>query len=318
MTQRLLMSALILVALVSTPIQGQERSDSITDEASLHKLDVRTPGELRAMFHYDGKPMLLLSAHRGGAGPGYPENCIETFEHTLRSTFSMFEVDPRMTKDGEIVIHHDATLDRTTTGTGKLVEKTLAELKQLKLRDSDGNVTPYTIPTLDEALAWAKGKTILVLDQKDVSVEKRVAKIQEHNAEPCAMLIVNTLADAKACYAANKNIMMEAMITDSKKFSDFDASGIPWENIIAFLGHSAPIDEKLFSAVHDKGSRCMVGTSRNFDRNFASRLAIDSPGLRKDYDDLLGRGVDVIETDIPRELAGLLSERIHVTSPPKR
>ena len=64
---------------------------------------------------------------------------------------------------------HDPTLERTTTGKGRVVDFTLGELKQLRLKDNSGNVTEFQIPTLDEVLDWARGKTILVLDQKDVS-----------------------------------------------------------------------------------------------------------------------------------------------------
>ena len=59
---------------------------------------------------------------------GYPENCIATFEHTLQHTFSILEIDLQFTKDGQIVLHHDPTLDRTTTGTGPVADHTLKEL----------------------------------------------------------------------------------------------------------------------------------------------------------------------------------------------
>jgi hypothetical protein len=68
---------------------------------------------------------------------------------------------------------------------------TLQELKQLRLKDPDGTVREHQIPTLDEALQGARDKTILILDQKDVSVAARVKKIEEHQAEAYAMLIVS-------------------------------------------------------------------------------------------------------------------------------
>ena len=142
------------------------------------------------LLKYTGEPLPLVSGHRGGAAIGFPENCIATFEHTLEHTFALLEVDPRYTKDGEIVIHHDPRLERTTTGKGLLTDHTLAELKQLRLKDLAGNATEYHIPTLDEALEWARGKAILVLDQKDVPVPARVKKIEEHKAEAFAILIV--------------------------------------------------------------------------------------------------------------------------------
>ena len=121
--------------------------------------------------------------HRGGPQKNLPENCLATFENTLRHTFAVMEIDPRYTKDGAIVLHHDAQLERTTTGHGLVAKFTLQELKQLRLKDPNGTVTEHQIPTLDEALEWARGKTILILDQKDVPVAARVRKIEEHKAE---------------------------------------------------------------------------------------------------------------------------------------
>ena len=177
-----------------------------------------------------------------------------------------------MTKDGEVVIHHDATLDRTTTGTGLVIDHTLAELRNLFLKDIKGNVTNYRIPTLDEAITWARGKTILVLDQKDVPLEMRVRKVVEHEAQSFAMLIVGSPSDAQTCHQLDENICMEVMMGDRRKVEAFDKTGVPWSNIIAFVGHSPPQDKQLLQMIHDKGARCMAGTSRHLDQ----QLVIDA------------------------------------------
>lgn len=250
--------------------------------------------------------MPLLSAHRGGAGPGFPENCLETFEHTLRHTFAMLEIDPRMTKDGEIVIHHDATLDRTTTGTGKVIDKSLAELKQLRLKDSEGNATSYQIPTLDETIKWARGKTILVLDQKDVPLATRVEKIREHRAESFVTMIVNSVKDAKTCHELNHDVLMEVMVGNHDKVAQFDEAGVPWSHVFAFVGHDPPTDKTLYEAIHQRGACCMIGTSRNLDTTFAQRVSQESSQMRDDYRQLISLGADLVETDLPSELAALL------------
>ena len=135
---------------------------------SLHTLSIKSPRELRQFFDYAGRDVPIISGHRGGTIKGYPENSLGAFENTLRSTPAFFEVDPRLTKDSVIVLMHDATLDRTTTGTGKVSDHTWAELKALRLKDLEGNVTAYGIPTLEEVIRWSKGKTVLNLDHKDV------------------------------------------------------------------------------------------------------------------------------------------------------
>jgi len=132
----------------------------------LHK--VNTTRELKEFFRYKGKSTPLISGHRGGMIKGFPENSIETFENTLKHTQAFFEIDPRLTKDSVAVLMHDATLDRTTNGTGKVSDYNYAELQKLRLKDPEGNLTDARIPTLKEVILWSKGKTMVNLDKKDL------------------------------------------------------------------------------------------------------------------------------------------------------
>jgi glycerophosphoryl diester phosphodiesterase len=298
--------ALIALLLAPALVLAQDRSAAAPPRSGLHRLQVPSPADLRELMRYTGQPLPLVSAHRGGATAGFPENCIATFEHTLRHTYALLEVDPRYTKDGQIVLHHDPRLERTTTGNGLLTEHTLAQVKELRLKDPAGNTTNFQVPTLDEALQWARGKAVLVLDQKDVPVAARVKKIEEHQAEAFAMLIVYSFAEAKACYELNENVMMEVMVPSREKLSDFDKLGVPWQNVIAFVGHIPPEDAELYAAIHGKGACCLIGTSRNLDRQILTRQATDIAKLESGYRSFLARGADVIETDIPAQLGPLL------------
>ena len=284
----------------------QEVTSSPSPSSPLHAIDPQTPQGLRELFRYTGEPIPLVSAHRGGARPGFPENCVATFENTLRHTFAIMEIDPRYTKDGAIVVHHDPTLERTTTGKGRVAEWTLEELKKLCLKDSEGAVTEFQIPTLEEVLQWARGKTVLVLDQKDVPVEARVKKIEQQRAEAYAMLIVYSYTDVRKCYELNKNIMMEVMIPNRKKFEEFDKTGVPWSNIVAFVGHTPPTDMELIERIHAKGTCCIAGTSRNLDRRLNVHREGGAAAIKQDYRTLLRNGVDLIETDLPGKVGSLL------------
>jgi len=278
----------------------------------LHVITPKNPQDLRELFRYVGEPMHFVGAHRGGSRPGFPENCIESFENTLRYTFAIMEIDPRYTRDDHIVIHHDATLERTTTGHGRVNELTLSQLNELRLKDCDGHVTEFQIPTLDAVLQWARGKTILVLDRKDVPVEARVKKIEEHQAEAFTMLIVYSFKDARRCYDLNRNIMMEVMIPTHEKFYEFDKTGVPWSNVIAFVGHTPPEDPELVRMIHEKGTCCMMGTSRNLDKILLRSDAEQTTSVGRQYMNLLKQGADVIETDLPGEVGNLLYGRSQV------
>ena len=95
----------------------------------LHVLKIKNVKQLHDFFKYRENDRPLISGHRGGIVPNFPENSIEAFENTLRHTPAFFEIDPRLTKDSVIVLVHDATLNRTTTGTGKVMDFTWEELQ---------------------------------------------------------------------------------------------------------------------------------------------------------------------------------------------
>ncbi len=273
-------------------------------KSRFHRIHADNPNELRELFVYSEEWMPLVSAHRGGPVPGFPENCIETFEHTLEQAYSMLEIDLRYSKDGHIVLHHDTTLDRTTTGTGPVDSLTLAELKQLKLIDREGTVTNYRIPTLDEAIEWARGNTILILDKKDVLVETCVRKIREHKAQAHVMIMASQIKDIQAVYDLDPNIMMEIMVGDRDRFKQFDQSGVPWNRVIPFISHQPPKDPGLIEMIHAKGASCMAGSSRYLDRDLKA-LGKPSPELQASYHNLLRGGIDIIETDLPIQVSQL-------------
>ena len=280
--------------------------DGAAAPARLHRLDPQTPQGLQELLGAGSGVLPIVSGHRGGAWQGFPENCLATFERTLAQTYAILELDPRYTKDGAIVMHHDATLERTTTGKGRVVDFTLAELQQLRLKDLAGNVTEHRIPTLDEVITWARGKAIVILDQKDVSSLDRAKIITRHRAESYVMLIVGSFKDVRAVHQLNPNLMMEIFTGTLAKAEEFDALGVPWRNVIPFLGHTPPEDAALYAYIHRKGARCIVGSSRNLDRQVLKRQVGDIKELEPAYRACLQRGADLIETDIPALLGPLL------------
>ena len=157
-----------------------------------YHIDAKTPEGLRDMFRYTGDSISFLSCHRGGPERTHPENSIATFKYTLKHTYAMIEIDPRYTKDSVIVVHHDRTLQRTTTGKGRVADFNYNEIQGLKLKDLQGKETNQKIQTLAEMLEWAKGKCILVLDKKDVPIEMRIKMVEEYNAEAYAIIMAFT------------------------------------------------------------------------------------------------------------------------------
>lgn len=268
---------------------------------TLHTLRIKTPADLQHYFEYTGKDIPLVSGHRGGPMKGYPENCVETMEHTLSLTPATFEIDPHLTKDSMIVLMHDATLDRTTTGKGKVIDYTLAELKQLYLKDIDGNVTPYRIPTLDEAIRWAKGKTVLILDYKDVPLAMTARKIKQYDAAAWVMLTVHNAAEAKFYYDADRNAMFEAFVKTPKALAEYEAAGIPWKQVMAYIGpDDKPENKTMQDLLHARKVMSMISTAPTYDK-------LEKPEDRaKAYRDIIQHGNDVIEADRAAEAAAAI------------
>lgn len=120
--------------------------------------------EIRAKLFDPQSNEVLVAAHRGDWRNAC-ENSLEAIENAIRMGVDIVEVDLARTKDGQLILLHDKTLDRTTTGKGKPEDHTLAEIKQLRLRNGCNIKTIYRVPTLEEALLAAKGKVMLNLDK---------------------------------------------------------------------------------------------------------------------------------------------------------
>ena len=275
-------------------------SSAVHAQVDLHILKIDNQNDLKEFFRYTPDKIPLVCAHRGGAKPGFPENSIATFEYTLSQIHAFFEVDPRLTKDGVIVAFHDAKLERTTDGIGNLADYTWEELQKLRLKDDNGNITPYKIHKLEEILQWAKGKTILVLDKKDVPFDKLLALIEANQAESHVLISAYKLKEALYYHRRNPKLMFEAMIKDENVMDAYEKSGIPWQNIVAFTGQ--PLKPELNAKLRAKGVMCMVSTMK-FEEKLGSRGA-RAAGYKK----LVRTGIDVILTDNALEVYRELKE----------
>jgi len=112
------------------------------------------------------KPEFEIIAHKGVSGLA-PENTMAAFALALEMDVDMIELDVRHTKDEEIIVFHDQTLDRTTNGTGDVHDYTLEELKQLDAGSwFDSKFTGEKIPTLKEVLDLVDGKCKVLIEIK--------------------------------------------------------------------------------------------------------------------------------------------------------
>ncbi len=121
--------------------------------------------------------MVLVIAHRGARFEA-PENTLTGFRWANRTRAGAVEFDVRLTYDDQLVVIHDATVDRTTNGTGAVGDLTLAELRALDARSRFADwPEPATIPTLAEVLDTVDPRILLMIEiQQDTPErEERIA-----------------------------------------------------------------------------------------------------------------------------------------------
>ena len=122
---------------------------------------------------------ILVAAHRGGALL-WPENSLLAFGNALGLGVDAVETDVHMTSDGEIVVIHDPTLDRTTTARGAIAGLTSAEVTAARLKDRAGRTTDERVPTFAQLLdLLAPGRAQLLLEIKIDARGTRYPGIEE-------------------------------------------------------------------------------------------------------------------------------------------
>lgn len=289
---------IVLIILVASYIHVSGQAQS----KYLHVFKINNTDELQEFFKYSPDFIPFISAHRGGADIGFPENCIATYENTLLYTHAMLEIDTRITKDGNIVLMHDPTIDRTTTGSGKVSDMTLEELKEVYLKDVEGNITPYKIPTFDEVLEWADGKTILVLDRKGTPFEILAAKAKEHNALHRVVFMAYNPEEVKGFHQTEPEAVMEVFAKDKTALQRLIDTGVPSNNMVPFIKHGWPDDEEIYKLINNNGMMNIIGTSRLIDNAFKA-------GNKKVYEELIEKGCNIIEADLAVD-AGLRIKRL--------
>ena len=157
---------------------------------------------------------VLLDAHRGNSRY-FPENTMPAFQSALTLKIDMMETDVHMTKDGEIIVMHDENVDRTTNGTGKVGEFTLAQIKDLDAGSwKDEKFSGLRVPAFVEFLELAQTRKDLdyIIEFKDypqtqgerayLSCDRTIALIEEYHMSD--HVILNSFSGAILEYIDEK------------------------------------------------------------------------------------------------------------------
>ncbi len=187
----------------------------------------------QSVLHRPRNALPLLMAHRGSSDE-LPENTRAAFQRALDQGADILETDIRFTRDDEIILMHDATLERTTNGAGKVAEMTLAEIKKLRAQrsfESQEKLGDEEILTLAEFLQCTERSpqrsVPIALELKDDrfietrDAERLINILAQHNALERTVLLSFNSARIHSCKRVAPQIPI-GMITLKNPFPLYD------------------------------------------------------------------------------------------------
>lgn len=237
-----------------------------------------------------------ISAHRGGMDyAGYPENALETIQYVFDKTGAIIECDIAETADGELILMHDGSLDRTTSCDGKVSRQDWTQINQCKLKDHKGQLTDCEIPTLDELLDWADDHgALFTLDIKQgVPYEKVIEAVRRYNYFDKAAIITYSVGQAEKIHRLAPEAFISVAIRNEEELKRMQSSNIPLDKMIAFTGTRAK-SPKFYQQLDELGIPTILGTLGNLDKRAAAR----GDQLYQSY---VQDGVDILATNRPIE-----------------
>lgn len=258
---------------------------------------------------------VLVIAHRAD-WRNFPENSLEAISSSIEMGVDMVELDIAKTKDNQLILMHDRTLDRTTTGEGFVTDYTLDAIKSLFLKNGAGVPTKYKIPTLEEALLACKGKVLVNLDKsyelfhevfelakKTGTTNQIVVKGNDKTVEQIISDFGNKLDSVIFMPIINLDTQPNAqnIIDDYQKKLPIKAFEIIFSKDTSKVIHR-------FSEIKNKGSRVWVNSLWS-----SLNAGYEDDAALKNTDSIYGwyvkKGVTMIQTDRPELLLTYLKSK---------
>ena len=155
-----------------------------------------------------GQPMHVVAIAHRGEHLRHPENTIPAFTEAIRVDADFIEADVRTSADGKLVLSHDATVDRCTSGQGKVAEMTFEQLEALDAGIKSGaEFAGAKIPTFDQVLDLARGHIGIYVDVKAASARDLVSHIEEHGMSDHVVIYCGLML-AKQIQALNPRLQV--------------------------------------------------------------------------------------------------------------
>ena len=264
---------------------------------------------------------VLVVAHRAD-WRNFPENSLEAIESSIQMGVDIVELDIHRTADGELVVCHDHTINRTTNGKGKISELTLDYIKSRYLRAGHGATTRYKMPTLAEALDVCKDRVLINLD-KGINYYDQVMEmlLARNMADQVIIKSSKSAEDMKEFFAKhNKNMLYMPVVNYNAKawskhealFNEYLSTDLPFIAFEMCWDGSLKGEERVFKKVTKSGKRLWINTlwgkiCGGVENGYYDDAAVGNE--EKIYGKILSYGTSMIQTDRPQMLIKYLESK---------
>lgn len=266
-------------------------------------------------FYREDDPDLFVIAHRGGRGLA-PEGTMAAFDNAADLGVDMFEYDIHLTADGELVVIHDPTVDRTTNGEGRVNEMTLAEVQSLdagyQFKDDTGNLTfrdqGVYIPTVEEVFTNypTMRQLIEIKDTNDPALYEKIIQklwdlIQKYGMEDEVMIgSFDHKINQRFEEVSGGRIPIGAGEDEVRSFVQMHVpylNGVAKTNVDAF---QLPVEQEG----HDLTTNNIIRSAKKRNISIYYWTINEEDEIKK----LIDKGVDGLITDYPDRVQKVLKE----------
>ena len=249
----------------------------------------------------DNKEVLVMTHRAHSTDKSIPENSIPAVQECIRLGVDFIEVDTQRTADGQIVICHDQTIDRTTNGSGDITKMNLSDIRQYRLLDRDGKVTNEMMPTLEELLKAARGKIYVNLDYspRTASTAEVLGMVEKLDMVQGVLMYCNTEAKVNECLGIDPLTHVYAWVT---QYGPLKGKG----TYFVQLNNGTPVGSAENDGMLSTVNMASVQDGSNGDSS-GSAFVLDEDevdGILSSYP-----SVKILHTDTPQELINYLNSK---------
>ena len=268
-----------------------------------------------AEIHNPVSKKILVASHRGD-WRNYPENSLPAIRSAIEMGVDIVEIDLALTADSVLVLCHDRTIDRTTSGKGLIAEITYDSIRRVNLRAGQNAITHWKVPTFEEALLLCKDKIVVNIDKGFQYYELIHPLLEKYGMLEQVLIKSNVTADRAAATFSKytDNCLFMPIVNFSKK---------PYRKILESyerLEHPLLAYEICWSEYTPEVEACMKQVVAGGSKLWVNALWPSlNGGLCDDaaaegnpaeiYGKLIGMGATMIQTDRPEMLISYLRSR---------